>query len=359
MSQIPAPPSQTARFEISTLIVQTAFFGLVLGFLLFMAAGVAMLAAPLALAFLIAFALNPAVDFLESLGLPRILATTLALLLFVGAVVLFFEFVVPLATSEIRTLLEDEAQLKKRVYAGLVNLQSLARGVLPESVVLGELAPDKNLARIEGIAGSLLPTDFAWLGDALTYAILTPILTFIFLLQGQEIYRSLIGMVPNRYFEMAVALVNNMRNQIIAYLRGLSMQWLIMLVIAGAGFYLIGLPYAPLAAFLVATTNLVPYLGPMMGVICAAGIALLQPGAALLAPTLAVIGVAQLVDNIFTQPVVLAGSVEIHPVIAALAVIALGQYFGMAGMLVAIPLASIVLVSIEIMYKQLKAFGVI
>jgi predicted PurR-regulated permease PerM len=270
-------------------------------------------------------------------------------LLFVGALVLFFEFVVPLATSEIRTLLEDEAQLKKRVYAGLVNLQSLARGVLPESVVLGELAPDKNLARIEEIAGSLLPTDFAWLGDALTYAIITPILTFIFLLQGQEIYRSLIGMVPNRYFEMAVALVNNMRNQIIAYLRGLSMQWLIMLVIAGAGFYLIGLPYAPLAAFLVATTNLVPYLGPMMGVVCAAGIALLQPGAALLAPTLAVIGVA----------VVLAGSVEIHPVIAALAVIALGQYFGMAGMLVAIPLASIVLVSIEIMYKQLKAFGVI
>ena len=193
--------------------------------------------------------------------------------------------------------------------------------------------------------------------DIITALLITPIMTFILLLQGTAIYNNLMRMVPNRYFEMTLLLVDKVRAQIVSYLKGLMIQWSILSVILCVGLYFLDLPFAILIGLLAASLNIVPYLGPLIGF--GLGMLMASISTVPVLGVLAVFLVAQAVDNFFTQPVVLSRSVQIHPLISVLALIAASQLLGPAGLIIAIPTAGIFLVSIRVMYKNLKAFRVI
>ncbi|MCB1322913.1 MAG: hypothetical protein KDK34_21840, partial [Leptospiraceae bacterium] len=75
------------RFDVSENLVRLAFLGLIIGFVFLIINGVASLAVPFAISFLLAFMLQPMVNGIEGLGLPRIIAALLSLLPVVG---LFF-----------------------------------------------------------------------------------------------------------------------------------------------------------------------------------------------------------------------------------------------------------------------------
>ncbi len=350
------------RGDIANFLVQLFFLALLVAFIAFIVAGVTTLAIPIGIAFLIALALTPAADFLEGIGIPRFFAVLFVLLAMIAVVILATNLFLPLLLGEVRGLASEQAVLQQRAGQALAGLQTQLSGVLPERVT-ASLNPETAIPAVTARLGAMLPRDLSFLGNFVTYLFVTPIITIVFLWQGHEIFHRLMYMVPNRYFEMVILLVYNIYESIIAYIKGLSIQFVILWTVFSSGFYLIGLPYWPVIGLVAATVNIIPYLGPALGAIPALAIALLESGGAgganLILPTLLVIGFAQLIDNALIQPVILARSVELHPLIAIMAVITMQQYFGVIGMVVAIPLASIVMVSIEIMYRQLKAFGII
>lgn len=350
------------RGELSHYLVQLFFVGLLVSFVAFMIAGVTTLAVPIGVAFLIALALNPAADFLEGLGIPRFFAVFFVFLGLIAALIVLSNLIVPVIARELSSLASDQDAITARLSESLVQLQRQLASYLPERIT-EQLAPERALPLLREEFFAALPEDLGFLGNIVTYLLVTPIITIVFLWQGHEIFHRIMYMVPNRYFEMVILLVYNIYESIIAYIKGLSIQFVILGSVFCAGFALIGLPYWPVIGLLAATVNIIPYLGPALGALPAITVALLESGSPgssnLVLPTLGVIGAAQLVDNAFIQPVILARSVELHPLIAVMAVITMQQYLGIVGMVIAIPLASIVMVSIEIMYRQLKAFGII
>lgn len=349
------------RGDVANFLVQLFFLALLTSFVVFIIAGVTTLAIPIGIAFLIALALNPAADFLEGLGIPRFFAVLFVLLGMIGVFILTTNLVVPILLSEISSLGAQQEILQERAAAALGRLQGQLEGILPDRIT-ASLDPEIAIPAVREQLTAMLPSDFSFLGNFVTYLFVTPIITIVFLWQGHEIFHRLMYMVPNRYFEMVILLVYNIYESIISYIKGLSIQFVILTTVFSVGFNLIGLPYWPVISLLAATVNIIPYLGPALGAIPAIAIALLEGGDSggnLILPVLAIIGIAQLIDNAVIQPVILARSVELHPLIAMMAVITMQQYLGIVGMVIAIPLASIVMVSIEIMYKQLKAFGII
>ena len=193
----------------------------------------------------------------------------------------------------------------------------------------------------------------------ITYLLVTPILLFLFLLQGDEIFRNVIGLVPNRYFELAVLIVHRTRGQIASYLKGILIQISILGLILIPGFSLAGLSYGAILGTVAALVNIIPYLGPIIGLTPAILVALIIDGGSVPLFVLLAFGIAQAVDNMFTQPVVLARSVSVHPVIAILALITFQQWLGVIGMVIAIPAAGVLVMMISTLYKSLKAFKVI
>ncbi len=344
------------KMDLATHGVRILFFALVIVFLASLLYGLKELAVPFSIAFLLSIFLNPAVDFFEGLGINRVLSVMVVLLLLVGGVYVILALLIPPLTAEAQKFAAELGQLANILPDLIQSAREKLEFILPDTyrtikidipwlvdLVLGPVKDSNLLASIPNL---------------ITYSIITPIVLFIFLLQGDEIFRGVMALVPNRFFEMTLLITHQIRYGIVSYLKGLSIQIAILSCIFIPGFWIIDLPYAPVLALFAAAVNIIPYVGPAMGAAPVVAVALLT-GNGLLLPSLIVIGIGQGVDNAFTQPVVLARSVDVHPIVAVLAVITFQQWMGFVGMVIALPLAGIMVMTIQTMYRSLKSFGVI
>lgn len=123
------------------------------------------------------------------------------------------------------------------------------------------------------------------------------------------------------------------------YVRGVLTVALIFGSLCALGFALIGLKYALLLGFMLAVLNMVPYVGAWVGSMIPVLVALVTRDG--YAPALAAIGVvlvAQALDNNLITPKVVGSSVSINPLASLVALIGFGMLWGVAGMLLAIPI---------------------
>ena len=113
------------------------------------------------------------------------------------------------------------------------------------------------------------------------------------------------------------------------------------------------LPLGLLAGF----ANMIPFLGPLIGIISASIVALATVGKmALVGKVVVVFLIVQVVDNILVQPTVLAKSVEMHPLVVLFVVMVGSQLMGIVGMLIAVPLTGILKVSTQTIYQGVKGY---
>jgi len=123
------------------------------------------------------------------------------------------------------------------------------------------------------------------------------------------------------------------------YVRGVLTVALIFGTLCAIGFSLIGLKYALLLGFLLAILNVIPYVGALLGSLLPVFVALVTKdsySAAIAA--LAVVLVVQALDNNLITPKVVGSSVSINPLASLVALIGFGMLWGVAGMLLAIPI---------------------
>jgi predicted PurR-regulated permease PerM len=123
------------------------------------------------------------------------------------------------------------------------------------------------------------------------------------------------------------------------YLRGVVTVGVIFGVLCSAGFLAIGLKYAILLGFVLAVLNVIPYIGALVGSVLPVFVALVtsdSPWHA--ASALGIVLAMQLLDNNFITPKIVGSSVSINPLASMLALIGFGALWGVAGMLLAIPI---------------------
>ena len=132
-------------------------------------------------------------------------------------------------------------------------------------------------------------------------------------------------------------------NSIISnFIRGQLLDALIVGILCSIGLSLIGLDFAVLIGMTAGISNVIPYFGPIIGSIPAVIVGLLSgsPIKALLA--VIVLVVVQQIDSTVISPRVVGDSVGLHPVFVMLSIIIGGAYFGLWGMLLAVPIAAII-----------------
>ena len=187
---------------------------------------------------------------------------------------------------------------------------------------------------------------------------LSPFIGFFLIKDGRSFARSLLNIVPNSIFEMALNLQYQINDQIAHYLRARILEAAIVGLVVLAGLMAIGFPYATVLAIFAGVTNLIPYIGPIVGAVPAVIIALInQESQFLLFVVVAVYAVAQLIDMFILIPLVVAKIVDLHPVTVILAVIIGAQLLGVLGMLISIPVFSAIKVTFVSVYKHLTDFS--
>ena len=209
------------------------------------------------------------------------------------------------------------------------------------------------------------------LGNALSTWIFAPLVFFFLLRDTGEIKRGLLTLVSNRLFEPALAILSDLDCAVGNYLRGLSLSCSLLGLTITLLFAFIGVPlrWAFAIGFAAAVTNVVPYLGSIVGLLGGLTYALfvddfhaVLPGVArdsLALWIIGAVGLADLMKNLVYDPLVLGGAVRLHPLAVIIGFMAGTIMFGFVGAILAIPMITILTVFVSSTARHLKAYGLI
>ena len=250
------------------------------------------------------------------------------------------------------------SQLKMQIQ----ELQPTVQKAFPKlgKVDLASMVSDK----IQGAATDVLKETPAMLGSVLsgiTFVVIVPLVLFFFLAEGRAIKRAFIEIIPNKYFELVLNLIYRIDQQLGGYIRGMVMSVLIISALSISGLWVIGLRDYMVVGTIAGVANIIPYLGPLIGIIAGTVSALLQYstlGWATILPVIGVFLMVQLLDNLFVQPVVVARAVDLHPLILIFVVLVGSQMFGAVGMLLAVPMTAVIKVAVQTVYEGLRSYSV-
>jgi predicted PurR-regulated permease PerM len=304
---------------------------------------------------LAAFVLSPVVRWLEfRVGMKRTFAILSTFVVIGGAVLFIFLNLIPFLIDRARSIY---TQLGSFPFDE--KLTEAARGVEKSIPFISAAEVSKGIhAFISESLQQLSSVLQNSLATLVTLAIV-PFVTYFVLAEGNTGLKKLIERVPNKYFEMALNVLHKIQRDLRGYLRGWILDSIIIGLVSMVGYSLIGVDYPILLGSIAGAANLIPYLGPVVGAIPAFLISLTQHGdMRLLIPIIIVTFLVQMIDNTLVQPFCYAKTVDMHPLTVILVLVVGNELMGVIGMLLAIPLFTIVKVTAIESYWGLKNYRI-
>lgn len=309
----------------------------------------------LILSTLLSFILHPMVQWLEfRLGLRRSIAILCMFILLGGTLVLISVETIPMLFAKIQLL---DSQFKTFPFEAKLNeaAQDLAKHVaVIDAKTISEKANTAIATGLQVLGNSL--------EDVVPFAVtlsIVPFITYFVLAEGDRAQKKLIERVPNKYFEMTLNVLNKIRRDLVGYLRGWILDSIIIGILSIAGLWFLGIDYPVLIGAIAGIANLVPYLGPVVGAVPAFLVSLTQFGDfRMLVPIIVLTIAIQTIDNVVVQPLCFAKSVDMHPLTVIVVLIVGNELMGLVGMLVAIPLSTILKVSTVETYWGLRNYRI-
>jgi len=181
--------------------------------------------------------------------------------------------------------------------------------------------------------------------------LLVPFITFFLIRDYGSLRNRVMAILPNRFFELGWLIYFKVADQLQMYVRSVIIQQGILAIIASIGFWLAGYPAPIVLGLIVGVLSIIPYIGPALGLIPPLVIAIgMEPFNLLfLLSAGLVIVVAYTIDNVLVVPVLIAGAVNLHPLLVIVGIIIFGNALGMWGMILAIPFLAVA----KILYREL------
>ncbi len=311
--------------------------------------------------------LNPIVNKIERLLHNRLLSIGIVFSLFVIGLVILVKSIWPILYDEaiaMSTLFSMET-----FHSLIEKIETLAKSILPVSMYgtiqnmlhsfdeafssLWQIILNDVQSTISH-AGTLVLA----VGSLILSTIFILVFTFFLLLDGQLFKKMFIGAIPNRYFEMTLKILDRISHQIGAYIRGQLLAAFSVGILSIIGLYLlqwitgIYIPYTIIIGCIAGASNLIPFIGPIMGMIPAIIIYLIsdQPTGLSFLHVLLIMssfGIVQLLDNILVSPIIMSGSVGLHPMLVIILIMVGGSIAGPIGMLFVVPVVAIIKVVVE------------
>ena len=304
----------------------------------------------LALAVLLAFIFEPFVSLLEARGLNRLTSTLLIFGIFGFITYFSLSIIIPKFIFQMNQLISSLegfsfAEEMKVLEVTLMHyIPFLKAGDLTSRM---ELFITSQVSNIFDIATSILSS----VVSIVTILVIVPFITFFLLKDSRRILQSLLKAIPNKYFEMSYYVLKKVTLRLGLFVRAWIFDATFVGLMIGFGFYFVGVPNALPLGVIAGLGHLIPYFGPVIGGIPAIIVSIVQHGDLSQVPLiLLVVLITYTFDNGFVQPYVFGKSVDMHPIVIILLIISGGTLFGLMGMLLAVPVATV----IKTFYKEIN-----
>jgi predicted PurR-regulated permease PerM len=328
------------------------------GFLVYLLAPVL---TPFLVAALLSYLGDPLVDRMESRGLPRTAAVVVVFVLLLAVLGLVLLLLVPAVGQQIEVLASKLPAYLEWVQQNVGPWLQKTFGVdalLLDSTTL-KSAVQEHWSQFGGIAKNIM----AWLSQSgmalvalLANLVLIPVVTFYLLRDWDILIKKIHALLPRKWEPTAVKLAKESDEVLGAFLRGQVLVMMALAFVYSLGLWWVGLELALIIGLVAGLVSFVPYLGFIIGILFASVAAMMQfhePSYLLLVA--AVFGVGQALEGMLLTPMLVGDKIGLHPVAVIFAVMAGGTLFGFVGVLLALPVAAIVMVllrHVQQVYRQ-------
>jgi predicted PurR-regulated permease PerM len=218
---------------------------------------------------------------------------------------------------------------------------------------------------------SALERPLANVGRILSIWIIAPLIFLFLLSDAGEIKRGLLSAVPNRLFEPALRILDDLDRALGSYMRGIFLECALLGLSVTVFFVFVGVSprWAIVIGIFTGATNVIPYMGTAVAVLGGLAYALLaeeiHPVLPVVDPgnftiwVIAAVILAEVLKNVLYEPIILGGAVKLHPLVVVIGVVGGGVLFGFAGLLLAVPAITVFKVFVSSTARQFKAYGLI
>jgi predicted PurR-regulated permease PerM len=298
---------------------------------------------PIVVAIVVIYMLNPVVNWLQKLGMSRLLGSCLSYLALIGLIVAMGFLAYPSISDQARTLGDDFPQ----IYDDLAtDAERWADDIGFEVEVpdYDELQEDFDTATE---AGGFLSFDrisdlTLTVLEFILLLILAPVIAFYVLMDLPKLRDQSVELIPPERREEVLYVSRDLGRAVGGYLRGQLLVALIVGILTSFGFWLIGLDFWLLIGMIAGFLNIVPFVGPWVGGALGVLVALATADPTTAVWAAAVAALVQQVDNHFISPNVLRYTVRLHPATIILALLVGGTVAGLLGVLLAVPVVAII-----------------
>lgn len=292
---------------------------------------------------------DPLVDWLERRRISRGLAVTLVFAGIVLISVLGLALLIPLLQDQLLRFAHNLPGYVDWIYR---SVQPWLAQFVPLDAQLNVDELRKILATYwkdaGGVAANLfgaLSTPGMVLINVISMVVIVPVVTFYMLRDWDHFLLHLRDLIPRRWLPVADELAHETDEVLSAFLRGQVLVMLGLGIYYGGALSILGLDLGLLIGIVAGLISFVPYLGFIVGLLCA-GVAILVQTQELipLLWVLLIFGMGQVLEGFILTPLLVGDRIGLHPVAVIFAVLAGGAVFGFVGVLLALPVAAVLAV---------------
>lgn len=310
---------------------------------------------PLFIGFVVAWLFAPLVDKMTKKGMSRILASIIIYVVFILFLIIFFRIFIPIIYNELNELVSTLPAIMTKITNFIddlfkeVNVEGLDINGMKDNILGAITAYGNSIS-------SSLPTTivnvmsklFSGLGSIFFGLIIGLYMLFDF----DNVTNLLLKLIPKRHQMEVADLLENIGREVRKSVNGTLLVACMVFVCDTIGFSIIGLKSALLFGLFCGITDLIPYIGPYIGTAVATIVAFTQNTFVGFGVLIIAI-IVQLVESYILQPVVMSKATKLHPVTIICSLLIFGHFFGIIGMILAVPIMSIFKVIWKFLVKKL------
>ncbi|SFI89706.1 AI-2E family transporter [Thermoflavimicrobium dichotomicum] len=321
-------------FQPIVVLVQTLFFPFLLSGILY-------------------YLFRPIVELLESWGVPRVLSILLIYVAFISLFVMLGFLLGPILSDQFKNLVDNFPAIMNKVQKRLIELQkhpwispyiqwndisSQAVNYLKNSITdIG-----RNIAQFIGIIMNII-----------VVFVTVPFILYYMLKEGEKAPKYFLRILPAQEREHGMKILRDMDLALSSYIKGQVLVSLFVGLVVYIGYLIIDLDYALILALGAVFTNVIPFVGPLIGTIPALMVAWIH-SPMMVIKVLIVAVIAQQLEGNVVSPLVMGRTLNIHPLTIILILLVAGGLGGFLGLLLAVPTYAVVKVVVSHVYRLIQ-----
>ncbi|WP_071459011.1 AI-2E family transporter [Bacillus massilinigeriensis] len=313
---------------------------------------------PFLISGVIYYLLRPIVNFLDTKKVPRALAIVAIYLLFIGLGIALVLVVGPELQRQFKSLVDNFPDLVGSLQKEILALRD--SGWFSRFQENQYMSLDEISERVTTFIRSNVSNIFSQVTNVIgvitsivTVIITVPFIVFYMLKDGEGASRHILKFLPYLQAKEARKILKDLDEALSSYIKGQALVSFLVGAMMYVGYLIIGLEYSLVLAVVTMLTNVIPFIGPFIGVIPAVIIGFLtSPLMAVKVVLVAV--VVQQIDGNLTSPYIMGRKLDIHPLTIILLLLVAGSLAGLLGMILAVPTYAVLKVVASHAYRLYK-----